>query len=743
MSVGAKWAAVWVLPLAVATLAMAVMAGDPGGLASRIRGIQFDSYQYLAPRPYEDPRASSGYSVRVLDVDDASLKRFGPWPWPHGVLARLIGELKAAGAAVVVLDLPLATPDPTSPEALARDLPAGSEGDAARKALADLPSPDTALAAALASINAVTGFTLTDTAGGAAPALKAPIGFDGAPATLASVPAFGHAVPALSAFETASTGVGAENLAGDADGKLRAMPLVFRMDGKLVPSLDAEVMRLLNGGVPLSLDARETGLPGLVSRERVARVKAGALSVPVRANGAMEIYFSGPDRARHISAATLDDDALATGSLVKAIVYLSAPGQTVATPLGPQSLAEIHAEAMENILLGTALRPVAGLYGGLTFVLIVAIGMVLLLARQRLIWAGALAVGAIALAQTVTWLLFVNTHTLFDSLGPSLALAASFLAGLAARSIEVMRRRGALRATFSSALPQPVLDEIAKRPALLNLAGQTRQVTCLACGVRGYAVLAESFADDPAGFIRSIGAAMARLTDVARAHGATVDCVTAEGFLAYWNAPLDDSEHAIRACEAANRMTVVLAEINEQLSRERRFDGTAFEPIEIGIGISTGPAIAGGVGDSRCTAYTVTGECTLLAARIRARSAQYGPAVVVSEDTRKAAERGYAFLEVDYIALGPRGEAVKLHAMLGNPLVRASPKFRALATFHEHIFQSLRTQQWEKTRELITQCRKLSGASPKLYELHLARIAYFEKNPPGADWDGAFRTILK
>ena len=88
---------------------------------------------------------------------------------------------------------------------------------------------------------------------------------------------------------------------------------------------------------------------------------------------------------------------------------------------------------------------------------------------------------------------------------------------------------------------------------------------------------------------------------------------------------------------------------------------------------------------------------------------------------------------------GRSGEPVKLYAMLGNPLVRASPKFRALATFHEHIFQSLRTQQWEKTRELIDQCRKLSGASQKLYDLHLARIGYFEEHPPGADWDGAFR----
>ena len=124
-------------------------------------------------------------------------------------------------------------------------------------------------------------------------------------------------------------------------------------------------------------------------------------------------------------------------------------------------------------------------------------------------------------------------------------------------------------------------------------------------------------------------------------------------------------------------------------------------------------------------------------------SAQYGPAVIVSESTRKASERGFAFLEVDYIACGAHDEPLKLYAMLGNPVVRASPKFRALMTFHDHIFQSLRTQQWSKTRALIEQCRKLSGASQKLYDLHLARITYFEANPPGAEWDGAFRPILK
>ena len=119
-----------------------------------------------------------------------------------------------------------------------------------------------------------------------------------------------------------------------------------------------------------------------------------------------------------------------------------------------------------------------------------------------------------------------------------------------------------------------------------------------------------------------------------------------------------------------------------------------------------------------------------LLAQQPAQSPQYGPAVIVAEETEAQAQRGFAFLEVDYIAAGAEDAPVRLYALLGSPVVRASPKFRALITFHEHIFASLHRQQWAKARALIDQWRKLSGASQKLYDLHLSRIGYFETHPP-------------
>ena len=159
------------------------------------------------------------------------------------------------------------------------------------------------------------------------------------------------------------------------------------------------------------------------------------------------------------------------------------------------------------------------------------------------------------------------------------------------------------------------------------------------------------------------------------------------------------------------------------------------------MGVATGTVIAGGFGGHGHMVYSVHGDAVDLAQRIQAQSQHYGADLIVTDETRRLADRGFAFLEVDTIAAGDR--PVTLYAMLGNPMVRASPKFRALTVFHDHIFQAIRKQHWQMARDLIAQCRRLSGASQKPYDLHLARIAWYENNPPGADWDGAFRPILE
>jgi adenylate cyclase len=710
---------IWAFPLAALALALVLLGSDWDGLATAMRGILFDSYQRTAPRPYQDTRAVAGFSVRVLETTDLS----------HAGLAKTLDALHARGAEMAVVLAPLSDPDAASPKNLIAEIPAGPSFDTTRQALEQMPSPDGALAQAFSHIATVTGFTLGDTGNGFVP--KDTLGHTGAKDPFARIRDFPAALGTIDTIAKAEAGAGALNLVFDRDGTLRRMPLAFRLKGKPVASLDAEVLRVAENRKRLTLRAGDGGdlLGGTTG---AASLEAFGRELPTASDGSLWLAFAKDDGARKAGS----------GDLKNAIVYIDAPGTLIATPFGMKSAAEIHAEAMENILLGSVLRrPAAANKAELACLLLIGLAASFLLVRFGVWWTGAFVAIAIAGAGAISWHLFSANKVLFDALGPGAGLVLVFAAGAAARMIEVASARARLHSAFADSLSLASIERIARKPQLLKLEGETRNVTYLVCGVRGFTALASTFKDDPVAFTRLLARVFGPLMDEVLAHRGTIERVSAEGFSCFWNAPLDDPEHAIHACEAASGMMETIAKINDIVTHERRIDGTALAPVEIGIGVSTGPAITGGFKSHGRTTYSAVGDCAVLAQRIQALSGTYGPAVIVGEDTRKSAERGFAFLEVDYVEIGR--SAIKLYAMLGNPVMRASPKFRALSTFHDHIFQSLRSQQWEKTRELIDQCRKLSGASQKLYDLQLSRIAWYEEHPPGPDWDGAFRQTLK
>jgi adenylate cyclase len=235
---------------------------------------------------------------------------------------------------------------------------------------------------------------------------------------------------------------------------------------------------------------------------------------------------------------------------------------------------------------------------------------------------------------------------------------------------------------------------------------------------------------------------MAPLLDDIAGHGAWISGFDGVSFSAQWPAA-GDGAHADRACDAAGRMIAALAKANERLVQQWPQGESPCPTLEIGIGLAAGKHLAGTVRVRNRSETCLLAEDSTTAERLGRLSELYGSAAIVSEALCAAAQRDYAFLEVDFLVLDPGAEPVRLYALLGNALVRASPKFRAIATFHDHIFRSIRARQWEKACGLIAQCRKITGASQKLYDLHQSRVVWYEANPPPPDWDGAFRPPLQ
>jgi adenylate cyclase len=703
---------IWLAPALVLGLGLLTILSDPFGIQASLSNGLFDAYQRHAPRPFDDSLKVRVLELPALDEDS---------------LVRATRALTVQGVRLIVFTAPVQSGP--SPESLAARLPPGS--DAARAALERLPEPGHDLAEAVAGTKAIVPVMLG--VEGREPQIKARFVYRGATDPFGETPLFNAAAAPAALLETNAAGSAAANLMPDADGMVRRMPMALRLDQGLVPGMAAEVLRVADGASDITMVGNEHDPLSFMSGIGLSALETKTGRVPTDTGGRIRLHY-----AADISRRVLTPEALPSEPLKDAIVLVGAQGAVVKTPLGPSSIANVMAEGVEDLLTGQVLqRPGWARPAEALLLLLLGAGLVFLL-RFGLGWAAALMMAGSVGLGLGSWYLYAAHGVLIDAATPALFLLLAFAAGAILWIQDLRLAYAGLRAAFSESLPRATIEKIARRPSLLRMEGETRTITYLVCGVRGLAGLAADYTDDAAGFTRMMQRVLTPLMDQALAHGGTIDRLTADGFAAFWNAPLDDADHALHACEAANGMAAMAARLGEDLAQERNGTPTA---VEIGVGIATGPVIAGGFGGSSRMGYGVHGNAVNLAQRIQGLAPHYGPALVVADETRHLAERGFAFLEIDTIAVA--GPPVTLYALMGNPASRASPKFRALGVFHDHIFQAMRKQNWPMARELIEQCRRLSGASQRLYDLHLTRIAYYEQHPPGAEWDGAFRPVLE
>jgi adenylate cyclase len=693
----------WLAPALLLAAGVLVILFDGFGIQTALSNRLFDAYQRHAARPFTD---TAGMAVRVLELPSLDEDR----------LVDTIRALSAQGVRMIVLTAPIESG--ASPQSLSARLPPGS--DAARAELAKLPEPGHELATVLAETNGILPVMLGEP--GRTPHPKAHFVYRGTRDPFGRVPVFTAAASPPAMLETTAAGLAAANLNPDSDGVVRRMGIAFRAGAVLIPGMAAEVLRVAGAKADITVVSDEHDPLSFLSGIGIAGLETPNGLVPTGKSGEMRLRYAANSSDRMLAPNTLT--ANINRPLKGAIVVIGLEGDMVKTPLGPASLASVIGESIEDLAGNTVLvRPGWAPVG--EALLLAALGAALIfLLRFGLGWAAALALGAPALLGLASWSLYASQGLLLDAATPVLFLGLVFVLGAMAWLHRFHLAYAGLRMAFSDSLPRLALERIARRPDLLTMECQARTITYLVCGISGPAALE----NDPAGLASLMRQALTPLIDAALAHGATLERVGAGGFSAFWNAPLDDAGHALHACDAALAMAAVAAQI----------EGPA-----ISLGIATGVVVAGAFGGHDRLGYGVHGDAVSLAQKIQALGNRHAVPLIVADETRRLAERSFALLEIDTIADVRKNTAVTLHALMGDLTVRTSPKFRALSVFHDHIFRAIRKQNWRVARELIAQCRRLSGANQALYDLHLARIAYYERNPPGAEWDGAFRPILE
>lgn len=724
-------AQVSVLGLFTLVAVLSTLIGNPA-LRNRLSGLVFDFYQQIRPRP------EAGAPVVIVDIDEASLREIGQWPWSRSEIARMVDRLGELGAAAIAFDLVFAEPDRTSLRQSANALIlAGVQVELPE----NFPDNDEILAAAFARNGVTAGFVLSNETDTPLPKFPPKAGF----AVAGDDPkeyllAYDGGVTNLPVLSEAAAGLGFYSFPASPDGIVREVPVVAMSGDNLYPALSVEALRTAQGAG--SFVVRATGASGEADTGRAAMtaLKVGALELPTGPAGQFRVYYSSIPSVARISAAKLLDPSTSSqfadriaGHII--LIGTSAIGlrDIVATPIAAAVPGvEVHAEIIDQIVGQTFLtRPDWAL--GAEVVAAVSFTAVLLVAVLSF---GPL-LGAIAAAMITTaavamsWLSFAYAQVIIDPILPSIAVISVYVAVTALLLLLTDRERQFVRRAFAHYLAPSMVERLAEDPAALALGGEIREITILFSDIRGFTSLSENL--DPQELTSLLNRFLTPMTDVLLGAEATIDKYIGDAIMAFWNAPLATADHPRRACLAALQMLAALEELNS----------TEAKAIKIGIGLNTGECCVGNLGSEQRFNYSAIGDSVNVAARIEGLTKQFGLQILVSETTAAQAS-GLALLEVDLVRVVGRSEPLGILTVVGDDTYARDEAFERLLTAHRRMIGHYRAGEFDDALRALDETREIApDRLAAFYQLYEERLRTLRESPPGPDWDGVFTAAEK
>jgi adenylate cyclase len=344
-----------------------------------------------------------------------------------------------------------------------------------------------------------------------------------------------------------------------------------------------------------------------------------------------------------------------------------------------------------------------------------------------------------------SWYYYKEQRLLLDFTYPLFSTTAIYLTLIFASFVREQAQRKQVRLQFAQYMSPVLVEQLAHSPERLVLGGEERELTIMFSDVRGFTTISESYKSDPQGLTTLMNRFLTPLTNAILARKGYIDKYMGDAIMAFWNAPLDDKEHQINACNAALDMLDKIEELNAVRKNEAEGGGHAYIPINVGVGLNTGVAVVGNMGSDLKFNYSVLGDSVNLASRLEGQSKEYGFPIIAGSKTALAAKDKFAILELDFIMVKGKKEPEVIYAIAGREDVALSGRFQRLRNLTIEMLACYRSRDWEGALAAIERGRQTDDAHSLelLYDLYEARILDYQKNPPPDDWNGAFALLTK
>jgi adenylate cyclase len=636
--------------------------------------------------------------VHMVNIDEAALDKYGQFPFPRDIYAKIIQDLYKRDAGLVVFNVLM-------PES-------------------DRFKQDSTLAQTLKQFPVVlpnlahTKQKNNDQEGNVQLVGQDPSG------RMVEYPGMINNVPVI---QELAAGVGMVNTFPEVDGVLRRMPLVIMTsNGNTHPAISLEALRVAAGDSKVQIKIGDTGVEAL-RVPKFGRINTDDIG---------RIWIDWSKRPKEHSLMDLPK------SFNKEIVIVGLSAQGLVNPIAT-ARGEVWPHDMQSSVIGTMLtntniqRPAqADTYE----LLAIVVAGIILIFLMRWTYVGIVAT-VVTIGSVIAGSIYAYSHYLFlfDSTAFAVGVGLVALHAYMVKFVSEFLQKQQIRKQFQSYLSPDLVAKLIKDPSLLKLGGEEKELSIMFTDVRGFTSISEHYGRNVQGLTSIMNRYMTAMTRTILETGGTLDKYIGDAQMAFWNAPLDETKHCKDAVKAALEMLGSLDGFNESIKEE------GVPPFGMGIGINTGVVVVGNMGSEQRFDYTCLGDAVNLSSRLEGQSKNYGVLIVLGPVTAERVEGEYFTVPLDCIAVKGKKEGVNIFTVFYNPTTDVEKvKWSTALEQHNQMLAAYRAQKWTSAAKMTMDLKgEFNGQMDNYYDLWLERIEEMSGANLPSDWDGVYRATSK
>jgi adenylate cyclase len=629
-------------------------------------------------------------NIVTVDIDEATLDKYGQWPLPRAEYAKIIKDLYDRGAGLVVLNVLMAESDRTG--------------------------GDTILGSALKQYPVVLGSVPSErtknTPRTPGSAILGPEWLD----QIVQYPGLIANVPQL---ENNAVGVGIVGTLPEIDGVNRRMPLIVSVDGKLYPALSLETLRVAAGDSTFQVKLFEGGV------EKMRIPKFG----PVTTDNLGRVWIDWSQESHSVSAVQLPKDLM--GAIVIVGPTAAGIGNPVPTSKGAVFPHEVQAAVIGTMMNGVVIQRPDYADGAEILALLLAGIALLFLTRWTYVGiiSGVVIIGSSVFAGSYAYSQFT---WLFDSTAIVVGLVLVMLHAYGVKFVSEFLQKQAIKKQFAGYCSPEVVRLLQENPDLIKK-GIKKDVSVMFSDLRGFTPIGEYFDKPgnggPEGLAKYMNGYMDAITiPIIDANGMVLKYV-GDASMHIHGAPLDDDRHAHTI------VTVGLEMLDRVDEYTKIMEAQGLPPAAMGWGCNTGDGYIGEMGSTARHGYDILGDMVSTAARLEARCKAYGVLCIIGAETYNRTRDDFFYLLLDN--LQPKGKTVAdlIYTVLRT---RGEDYSKELET-HTKMHVLYKEKKFDAAAILCGELKgKFGGQMDKYYKMWIERCDFMKQQDLGDNWNGEF-----